>query len=75
MYDSESLEKTVNNYMIHCHNKPSRTGLAQWLSVSHQTISNIISGTFNGHRYTNRPHVSRIVDNDDFEIIRSLFMG
>ncbi len=75
MFTTESLEKSVNSYMLYCHNKPSKAGLADWLSVSQQTISNICRGEFNGHLYTDKPHVTRIVDNSDFKIIRSLFVG
>lgn len=73
MYDSDTLNDLVTDYMKHCNNEPTRQGLADWLGVSHQTISNIINGTFNGYCYTTTPHVNRIVDNKDFWIVRSLF--
>lgn len=73
MYDSDTLNELVTDYMNHCNCEPTRKGLAIWLGVSHQTISNIINGTYNGFFYTNTPHVNRIVDNKDFWIVRSLF--
>lgn len=73
IYDTESLCELCDSYMIYCNNKPTRQGLADWLCISHQSINNIINGTFNGYPYTDKPHVNRIIDNDDFEIVRSLF--
>lgn len=73
MYNHEQLTEAVADYMYHCHYKPTRQGLADWLCVSLQTINNVINGTFNGLPYTNRPHISRIISNKDFELIRSLF--
>lgn len=73
MYDSEKLTEAVADYMYHCKNQPTRQGLADWLCVSHQTVNNVINGTFNGLPYTNRPHINRIINNKDFALIRSLF--
>lgn len=73
MYDSGTLSNLCDSYMIYCKNQPTQKGLALWLSVSQQTVSNYIRGTFNGYDYTNKPHVNRVVDNKDFTIIRALF--
>lgn len=73
MYKSDVLKNLVTDYMDNCNKEPTRQGLADWLGVSRKTISNIIKGTFNGHCYTTTPHVNRIVGNEDFWIVRSLF--
>lgn len=74
MYDSDTLNMAIKDYLYHCGDKPpTRAGLADWLSISHQTVSNVINGTFNGFSYTDKPHVNRIIDNKDFVLIRALF--
>ena len=76
MIGTEELQKRVAGYMQGCldrQKEPTYTGLAFILGVSGQTISNVVTGTFNGHRYTDKPHTTRCIDNDDFDIIRALF--
>lgn len=73
VYDTKTLVELCDSYMIYCKNQPTKTGLAHWLSISHQTVNNIINGTFNGFSYTDKPHVNRIVANKDFAIVRGLF--
>lgn len=74
MYDTETLESLCRDYMNHCHNKPTRKGLADWLQISSVTITNVIHGYYHGGTlYTLHPHISRKIDNADFELIRNIF--
>lgn len=74
MYDSQILSEAIADYLYHCHNKPTRKGLADWLSISTQTVNNVVNGYFNGgFRYTDRPCATRIIANNDFTMIRALF--
>jgi len=73
MYDHEKLIDLVDSYMIDCKGHVTRQGLADYLGISHQTITNVINGRFNGFIYTPKPHINRIVDNKDFYIIRQIF--
>lgn len=73
MYDTETLNDLIENYMIYCHGKPSKCGLATWLKISPTTVFNVIRGYYNHIPYGMQPSPSRVIDNADFEIIRSLF--
>lgn len=76
MIQTRELEKTVSRYRQNCryrHIEPSYIGLGRCLGCSGTTISNVIHGKFNGHSYTERPHSTRCIDNNDFELIRELF--
>lgn len=74
MYDSDTLNMAIEDYLYHCGDRPpTRQGLADWLSISHQTVNNVINGTYNGFKYGDKPHVNRIIANKDFMLIRALF--
>lgn len=76
MIRTEELQKRVSIYRDWCldrQKEPSYMGLGFVLGVSGQTIRNVVTGTFNGHRYTEKPHSTRCIDNHDFGIIRALF--
>lgn len=76
MIGTEELQKQVHDYQSRCrdrHEKPTYKGLAFVLGVSASTIRNVVDGTFNGHRYTEHPHSTRCVCNDDFGTVRALF--
>lgn len=74
MYDSDTLNMAIEDYLYHCGNRPpTRKGLADWLSISHQTVTNVINGKFNGFSYTDKPCATRIIANEDFTLIRALF--
>lgn len=74
MYNSETLQGAVADYMYHCKGRPTMSGLASWLSTSASTISHVVHGYYGiGLPYTNQPHVSRIISNQDFPLIRSIF--
>lgn len=75
MYDSKTLREAIEDYIYHCgNNPPTRAGLADWLSISATTVSNVVNGSFNGLPYTDKPHIRRIIANSDFGLIRSLFV-
>ena len=73
MYDHDKLLDLVDGYLNECKGQPTRQGLADYLGISHQTISNVINGRFNGFIYTPKPHITRVFANKDFDIIRQLF--
>lgn len=76
MYDSELLKSAISDYMYHCQKnnyRPTKKGLANWLSCSAGTIDNYVHGKFNGLPYSIHPHINRLVANKDFPLIRSVF--
>lgn len=77
MYDSTTLARIINGYVNQCRSrqhKPSYKGIAEVLSASQTTIYNVVHGEFNGgKKYTEHPHSTRVIDNCDFELLRSVF--
>ena len=74
MYDRKTLEKLVDSYLIYSKGHPTRKGLSIWLEISSTTISHVLSGMYkNGKEYTPKPHISRKINNTDFELIRNVF--
>lgn len=77
MINTTTLVQKVNDYEQNCIQKnrvPSCNGLGRWLGISGQTIRNVITGYYKGGlEYTIHPSISRCIDNNDFDIIRSVF--
>lgn len=76
MIDTTTLRIKVNGYLERCrttNHKPTYNGIAIVLGISGRTIANVVHGQFNGHEYTDKPHITRCIDNDDFELIKGLF--
>lgn len=76
MINTIELQNKVSNYTKNCiehRTEPTYHGLSIVLGVSHQTISNVAHGTYNGKLYTEKPHPMRCIDNNDFEIIQGVF--
>lgn len=76
MIDTTTLIIKVNGYRERCqtsHHKPTYKGIGTVLGISGRTVANVVHGYFNGHRYTDKPHATRCIDNDDFEVIKGLF--
>ena len=76
MYDTTTLITMVNGYIKQCEagkRKPTYKGMGNVLGVSNQTIANVVHGAFNGKRYTEHPHSTRVIDNNDFQILQRLF--
>lgn len=76
MVDSEILQNVTNGYRERCkrtNHRPTYKGLALMIGISDTTISNVVHGLFNGHEYTDKPHATRCIDNNDFEVIQGLF--
>lgn len=77
MLNTIELQELVNKYDQDCfrHNKtPSFEGLGRALGITGRTVNNIVKGIYkDGKPYTNKPHITRCIDNNDFEIIRELF--
>lgn len=72
MYDTERLNELIDDYLNHCE-APTKKGLAIWLCTSPSTINNVIRGFYNHKPYGLVPHSTRVIDNKDFTLIRSLF--
>ncbi len=78
MISTDKLEQLTVEYLKNCNRQqaqPTFRGLGEVLSVSGQTIANVVHGKFNGHDYTDAPHTTRIIDNKDFNIIRDIFFN
>lgn len=79
MIDSNSLQNIILEYVEDCkvHSRsPSRKGLAERLKCSTGTVCNVIHGYFaHGKPYTDKPHIRRMICNDDFPEIRAIFGG
>lgn len=77
MINTATLEQIVNEYNRECRRsdrEPSYIGLGTALGISGQTIRHIVRGLYKEDKpYTNKPHPTRCIDNQDFNIIRALF--
>lgn len=78
MINTTVLQRVVNEYDKKCferNRKPSYHGLGNELGITGQTIRNIVTGIYKDNKpYTDKPHITRCIDNDDFCIIRDLFI-
>lgn len=72
MIDTKELEQTVKEYMQN-NRTPSKSGLADALSISCKTIYNVLHGKYNGKDYGLKPSWGRCICNEDFEIVRNVF--
>lgn len=76
MIDTTTLRILVNGYLEQCrtsNHKPTYKGMAIVLGISGRTISNVAHGTYNGHLYSDTPHCTRCIDNNDFELIKGIY--
>ncbi len=73
MYDTNTLNLLIDDYLANCGNHPTRKGLAICLHISTSTIYRALCGFYNGKPYGTEPHVTRCIDTKDFMIIRGLF--
>ena len=76
MIDTTTLRIQINEYLERCrttNHKPTYSGIGIALGISGRTIANVVHGHFNGKPYTTKPHITRCIDNDDFELIKGLF--
>lgn len=78
MINTTVLQQIVNEYDKKCfehHRKPSYKGLGTELGITGQTVRNIVTGIYkDGKPYTTTPHITRCIDNEDFSIVRDLFV-
>ena len=78
MINTTKIHDTVKQYEERCYRKhkaPTYYGLSKELGISKGTISNVVRGVYaDGKPYTNKPHISRCIDNEDFKIIQRLYM-
>lgn len=77
MINTEDLKQNISDYLDDCttkHRKPSYFTFGHFIEVSPTTIRHVVKGQYaNGKPYTDKPHISRRIDNTDFEIVRELF--
>lgn len=76
MIDTTLLEAKVQGYYELCkttNRNPTYKGIALMIGVSSATIGNVVRGEFNGHKYTAKPHITRCISNNDFELLQRLF--
>lgn len=77
MITTMELQERISRYRDYCienHKEPTYHGLANVLQISSPTVKHIVTGIYrDGHRYTDHPHITRIVSNSDFELIRNLY--
>ena len=77
MFDTDTLYELSTGYLNGCKaagKEPSFKGLAAALGISDVTIANVYHGRYNGNEYTKQPNARRVVDNQDFHIIREIFI-
>lgn len=77
MMSSRELEQNISDYLTICsqtHRKPSYFTFGQFLAVSPSTIRHVCNGYYaSGRAYTDKPHINRVIDNGDFEMVREVF--
>lgn len=73
MIERGTLECLIDIYLNDCNYKPTKKGLSEALGISTTTVHNVCTGLFNGHPYTQQPHIKRLIDNNDFCLITELF--
>lgn len=78
MISSATIRQTVASYAKACKvaaRSPTRTALAKRLGISTCTVSRVVTGAYAvGCPYTSHPMACRKISNDDFEVIRRLFL-
>lgn len=74
----EGLKELINDYLDDCYlkdKKPSYNSLGKFIGVTHTTISHYISGYYRkGKPYEDIPNNARKVHNNDFDLIRNVFV-
>ena len=77
MIGTVELQNKVSKYGKRClesQKQPTYAGLGAVLQISGLTIKHIVTGYYKGGlEYTEKPHITRCVDNADFDLIRALF--
>ena len=77
MITTTELQERISRYRDYCNEnkkEPSFLGLAKALVTSAPTIKHIYYVEYrNGRPYTHKPHILRVVSNDDFELVRDLY--
>lgn len=78
MIATTELQEKVTRYREHCrvnHRKPTYNGMGGLLGISGMTVHNVVNGFYNHKPYGNRPHATRCISNEDFELLQGLFAG
>lgn len=77
MINSQDLKDHITNYLHDCYirgRKPSYFTFGHYLDISPTTVRHVCTGYYaSGKPYTNKPHIKRVIDNSDFEMIREVF--
>lgn len=78
MIDRLTIEKIINEYKQELRlqdKQPTYESLAEALNISDVTVSHIVKGFYKFNKpYTNKPHCTRCIDNNDFDLITELFI-
>lgn len=77
MIDTTTLRNQVNEYQERCrttNHEPTFRGVGIALGISGRTVANVVRGYYCiGKPYTTKPHITRCIDNSDFEVIKGIF--
>lgn len=73
MYSTDKLNEIIDDYLNICRGHPTKRGLSIALGTSITTVYNVIRGDYNHVPYGLQPSPTRVIDNCDFEIVRSVF--
>ena len=71
------LLDSIYDYLDECdhkHRKPSHYSFGRFIGVLPTTIRHVCNGCYADDKpYTDKPHIKRVIDNSDFDLIRELF--
>jgi hypothetical protein len=77
MIKTEDLKQNISDYLDECSihsRKPSYFTFGHFIAVSPTTIRHVCTGQYaDGKPYTDTPHIKRVIDNQDFKLVRELF--
>lgn len=78
MIETNKIISITNDYIEYCQEQnkaPTFSGCGSCLGVSDNTIRHIVKGYYkDGKPYTNKPHPTRRISNNDFYLIKKVFI-
>ena len=70
-----NASERIEHYFMTCRTTgrlPTKEGLARRLETTVKTLEHVCKGYYNTtNPYTDKPHVTRCIDNNDFEVIKT----
>lgn len=70
-----NASERIEHYFMTCRTTgrlPTKEGLARRLETTAKTLKHVCKGYYNTtNPYTDKPHVTRCIDNNDFEVIKT----